>query len=80
MDTRQLKELSKDDVAQLSKNLSRDEIRFLVEMLNEKDESIRCHASYCYNLTLAVFPSYTNTEITWKKNWKTQTPTNAAQA
>jgi hypothetical protein len=56
MDARQLKELSKDDVAKLSKNLSRDEIRFLVEMLNQKDEAIRYHAFLLLQSNSRLFP------------------------
>ena len=56
MDARQLKELSKDDVAKLSKDLSRDEIRFLVEMLNEKDEAIRYHAFLLLQSNSRSFP------------------------
>lgn len=56
MDTRQLKELSKDDVAKLSKNLSRDEIRLLVEMLNEKDEATRYHAFLLLQSNSYSFP------------------------
>ena len=56
MDARQLKELSKDDVTKLSKNLDRDEIRFLVEMLNEKDEAIRYHAFLLLHSNSRSFP------------------------
>jgi hypothetical protein len=56
MDARQLKELSKDDVAKASKNLNRDEIHFLVEMLNEKDEAIRYHAFLLLQSNSRSFP------------------------
>ena len=51
-----MKTLSKDNVAKLSKNLNRDEIRLLVEMLNEKDEAIRYQAFLLLQANSRSFP------------------------
>jgi len=56
MNADKLKALSKSEIPALSKNLNADEIRFLIQTLNEKDDTIRYNAFLLLQSSSRAFP------------------------
>ena len=56
MNADKLMALTKTEIPAMSKNLNADEIRFLVQMLNEKDDTLRYNAFLLLQSSSRMFP------------------------
>jgi len=73
-----LKTLEKREIPGLSKNLDAADIRFLVQSLDEKDDTIRYNAFLLLQANSRESPSVMGIGVSLRKNWKARTPTSAA--